>query len=88
MHGDIGAVLKQCQFQFFDKQALPPTFASGVSRITSPRVTIGTSSTQQSTVAGFKALLNIMCLPERKGLWRVAILKTLSNMLVTVIINR
>ncbi|GLH27053.1 hypothetical protein ENT52713_44490 [Enterobacter sp. 200527-13] len=66
MYGDIGAVLKQCQFQFFDKQAFAAHFSQW--RI-KDHVTARDHRHQldaQSTVAGFKALLNIMCLPERK----------------------
>ncbi len=38
-------------------------------------------------MARHQLVFDIVCLPECKGLWRVAILKTLSNMLVTVIIS-
>ncbi|MNP44736.1 hypothetical protein D3C76_1386110 [compost metagenome] len=63
MDGDIGAVLKQCNFQLFDKQAFSAHFCQ---RCIKDHIAARHHRNQfdtQTRMAGFEALLNILCLP-------------------------
>ncbi len=85
VHGDASAFFQQRDFKLFNKTVpyRPPRRGSIKDHVAA--VTIGTSSTVSPGWVAINASFDISCLPLKD--FGVYTLKTLSNMLVTVIIN-
>lgn len=70
LHGvdrDISAILKQCQLQLFHEQAFAAHFRQRCIKNDIAARDHRHQLDPQAFMAGFEALLNIMCLPEREG---------------------